>query len=166
MTTYYTRWKEEGTTWRAILDVVQSVAKPLARDWGAHVTREIWDSPTIDLRWHGRGIERSIRVLIDRTNNGYELRVSGSVWKDDENKRERKWLTLEGSIKSIPAPPKFSQDTLDTFRNNLRQALKQARKILLSKHEKHLDKRTVLPQRSPDLTIKAGWAKEKRRAPR
>ncbi len=166
MTTYYPRWKEEGATWQAILDVAQSVAKLLARDWGAHVTREIWDSPTIDLRWHGRGIERSIRVLIDRTQNGYELRVSGSVWKDDENKHERKWLTLDGSIKSIPVPPEFSQDTLDTLRKALRQALKQARKILLSKQEKDLDKRFVLPRRSPDLTIKAGWAKEKRRVPR
>ena len=166
MNTHYPHWEEEGTTWRAILDVAQSVAKLLARDWSAHVTREIWDSPTIDVRWHGRGIERSIRLLIGRTDNGYELRVSGSVWKDDENKHERKWLTLEDSNDSIPVPPEFSRDTLDTFRNNLRQTLKRTRKILLSKQEKHLDKRTVLPQRSFNLTIKAGWAKEKRRSPR
>lgn len=167
MPSFYPRWKEEGSTWKQILDVAQSVAEPLARDWQARVTRDLWDAPKIDLRWNAGDAERSIQVLIQGKPGGYELRINGAVWRDEEKAHVRKWWASDDVIPPVPVPSELADNLSDrTFRDDLREALKKARKIVFAKHQKHLERETALPERNASLTIKAGQAKEKRRSRR
>jgi hypothetical protein len=147
-TGYFSRWTEEGTQWKQILDAAQSVAEPMARSWGAHLSRELWDTPKLDLRWYTRHIDRSIQIVIDPSRDASELHVNGSAWRDDNKRRQRRWRMQE-DINIVSVPHDLS-DSL--FRKNLAQALKKAHEIIFKWRENDLKEvARELPQRDPDL---------------
>ena len=119
-------WQNEqrATTWNEILDLWEDEALRFSIDRkheaNITVTRARWDTPSIEMRWGGSVVQRSIHVAVKGDRWPLTVEFSGAAWQDRDRPegRERRWKSETVSSRSCV--------DVEELRRHVREDLEEA----------------------------------------